>query len=54
MEGRQAIGKQKALGKRTARERIMALLDDNSFNEYDFFVEHDARDFDMGKKITGQ
>jgi methylmalonyl-CoA decarboxylase subunit alpha len=48
--GEQAIEKQKALGKRTARERIMALLDENSFNEYDLFVEHDARDFDMDKK----
>jgi acetyl-CoA carboxylase carboxyltransferase component len=48
--GEQAIEKQKAMGKRTARERIMALLDDNSFNEYDLFVEHDARDFDMDKK----
>jgi Acetyl-CoA carboxylase, carboxyltransferase component (subunits alpha and beta) len=48
--GEQAIEKQKALGKRTARERIMALLDVNSFNEYDLFVEHDARDFDMAKK----
>ncbi|MCX6333849.1 MAG: acyl-CoA carboxylase subunit beta [Bacteroidia bacterium] len=48
--GEQAIEKQKALGKRTARERIMALLDVDSFNEYDLFVEHDARDFDMDKK----
>jgi acetyl-CoA carboxylase carboxyltransferase component len=48
--GEQAIEKQKALGKRTARERIMALLDKDSFNEYDLFVEHDARDFDMDKK----
>ncbi len=48
--GEQAIEKQKAMGKRTARERIMALLDKNSFNEYDMFVEHDARDFDMDKK----
>lgn len=48
--GEQAIEKQKALGKRTARERIIALLDKGSFNEYDLFVEHDARDFDMDKK----
>ncbi len=48
--GEQAIEKQKAMGKRTARERIMALLDEDSFNEYDLFVEHDARDFDMDKK----
>jgi acetyl-CoA carboxylase carboxyltransferase component len=48
--GEKAIEKQKAMGKRTARERIMTLLDDNSFDEYDLFVEHDARDFDMEKK----
>lgn len=48
--GEQAIEKQKAMGKRTARERIMALLDENSFNEYDMFVEHVGRDFDMEKK----
>src|SRR5512133_3972939 len=48
--GEQAIEKQKAMGKWTARERIMALLDKGSFNEYDLFVEHDARDFDMDKK----
>jgi len=48
--GEQAIEKQKALGKRTARERIIALVDWDSFVEYDLFVEHDARDFDMDKK----
>jgi len=35
----------------TARERIRALLDENSFQEYDMFVLHEARDFDMAKKI---
>ena len=48
--GQQAIEKQKAMGKRTARERILGLLDKDSFLEYDLFVEHDARDFDMDKK----
>jgi len=48
--GEKAIEKQKAMGKRTARERILALLDADSFNEYDMFVEHLARDFDMQKK----
>ncbi|MEE4114547.1 MAG: carboxyl transferase domain-containing protein [Marinilabiliaceae bacterium] len=48
--GEQAIEKQKAMGKRTARERILGLLDEDSFNEYDLFVEHQARDFDMDKK----
>jgi len=49
--GEQAIQKQVAMGKLTARERILSILDKNSFNEYDLFVEHDARDFDMDKKI---
>jgi len=48
--GEEAIEKQKKMGKRTARERILSLLDTDSFNEYDMFVEHDARDFDMDKK----
>jgi len=48
--GAEAVEKQKAMGKKTARERIQALLDENSFHEYDMFVEHDARDFDMDKK----
>jgi len=49
--GQVAISKQTAMGKMTARERIISLLDPNSFNEYDLFVEHTARDFDMDKKI---
>lgn len=49
--GEQAIQKQAAMGKLTARERIISILDKNSFNEYDLFVEHDARDFDMHKKV---
>ena len=49
--GEKAIEKQIALGKLTARERILKLLDKNSFQEYDLFVEHEARDFDMQKKI---
>ena len=48
--GEEAIEKQKAMGKNTARERIMALIDTDSFHEYDLFVEHVARDFDMHKK----
>ncbi len=49
--GDAAIEKQLALGKLTARERIMAVLDKGSFSEYDLFVEHQARDFDMDKKV---
>ncbi|MGM0408429.1 MAG: carboxyl transferase domain-containing protein, partial [Bacteroidota bacterium] len=48
--GEKAIEKQVAMGKMTARERIITLLDENSFHEYDLFVEHEARDFDMDKK----
>jgi len=49
--GEAAIAKQVAMGKMTARERILYLLDDNSFHEYDMFAEHEARDFDMDKKV---
>jgi methylmalonyl-CoA decarboxylase subunit alpha len=49
--GDEAIEKQAAMGKLTARERILAILDENSFHEYDLFVEHLARDFDMEKKV---
>lgn len=49
--GEKAIQKQVAMGKMTARERIIQLLDNGSFNEYDLFVEHDARDFGMEQKI---
>lgn len=49
--GEKAIQKQVAMGKLTARERIIQILDDGTFNEYDLFVEHDARDFGMEQKI---
>lgn len=48
--GEAAIEKQVAMGKLTARERILSLLDKNSFHEYDLFVKHDGRDFGMDKK----
>lgn len=48
--GKKAIEKQKAGGKHTARERILSLLDKNSFQEYDLFVKHAGRDFNMDKK----
>ncbi len=48
--GEKAIEKQKAIGKLTARERIISLLDPKSFHEYDLFVEHAGKDFDMDKK----
>ena len=49
--GEKAIEKQVAMGKKTARERIKAIHDENSFHEYDLFVEHTGRDFDMEKKV---
>jgi len=48
--GEQATEKQKASGKMTARERILALLDPGTFHEYDLFVKHAGVDFDMDKK----
>ncbi len=48
--GEKAIEKQKAMGKLTARERIIALLDEGTFNEYDIFAQHDNKDFGMGDK----
>ncbi len=49
--GEAAIEKQVAMGKLTARDRILSLLDKNSFHEYDMFVKHDGRDFGMEKKV---
>ena len=48
--GEKAIEKQKATGKLTARERIVQLLDEGSFHEYDLFIQHAGRDFGMEKK----
>ncbi|MDR3610943.1 MAG: acyl-CoA carboxylase subunit beta [Ignavibacteriaceae bacterium] len=48
--GQKALEKQMSMGKMTARARIKALLDPNSFHEYDLFVEHKCKDFDMDKK----
>lgn len=49
--GPKAVEKQIAMGKMTARQRIEALLDKGTFQEYDLFVEHKAEDFGMNKKI---
>ena len=38
--GEQAVEKQHARGKRTARERVLALVDEDSFTELDRFVVH--------------
>ena len=41
--GEKAMLKQKAMGKLTARQRITSIVDKDSFQEYDMFVEHAAR-----------
>ena len=45
--GQQRIDRQHAKGKLTARERLELLLDTDSFEEWDMFVEHRCTDFDM-------
>ncbi len=52
--GPKRVEAQHAKGKLTARERIEALLDEGSFEEWDMFVEHRSSDFGMGEqKIPG-
>ena len=52
--GEKRIAAQHKRGKLTARERIEALLDEGSFEEYGVFVEHRSVDFGMAKqKIPG-
>lgn len=52
--GQARIDKQHAAGRKTARERIQLLLDQNTFVEVDKFVTHTSTDFDMDKnKILG-
>ncbi|MCK6506817.1 acyl-CoA carboxylase subunit beta [Myxococcota bacterium] len=52
--GADAISKQHARGKLTARERVEALLDPGTFRELDRFVTHDCTDFGMDdKKVLG-
>src|SRR3954447_18492505 len=46
----EAVEKQHARGKLTARERIEKLLDPGSFEELDTFVRHRTYDFEMQKK----
>ena len=45
--GQKRIDAQHAKGKLTARERILLLLDDDSFEEWDMFKEHRCNDFGM-------
>src|SRR6059058_6233532 len=52
--GQARIDAQHKRGKLTARERIDLLMDKNSFEEFDMFVEHRNTDFGMEKtKIPG-
>ena len=45
--GQKRIDAQHAKGKLTARERILLLLDDDSFEEWDMFKEHRCAEFGM-------
>ena len=49
--GEARIAAQHARGKLTARERLDLLLDENSFEEFDMFIEHRNKDFDADKTI---
>src|SRR5207342_2575870 len=46
----EAVEKQHAKGKMTARERVEKLLDPGSFEELDTFVRHRTYDFEMQKR----
>ena len=48
--GEKRIEAQHKRGKLTARERLEVLLDEDSFEEVDMFVEHRCADFGMDKK----
>ena len=52
--GQVRIDAQHKRGKLTARERIDLLMDENSFEEFDMYIEHRCTDFGMEKtKIPG-
>jgi propionyl-CoA carboxylase beta chain len=52
--GEKRIAAQHAKGRLTARERLTVLLDPDSFEEYDMFVEHGCADFGMeAQKVPG-
>jgi propionyl-CoA carboxylase beta chain len=53
--GPEKISKQHQAGKMTARERVLELLDNGSFEEMDKFVAHRCTDFGMAKtQIPGE
>ena len=49
--GQKRIDAQHAKGKLTARERLEVLLDEDSFEELDMYVEHNATEFGMAEQI---
>ncbi|MDR2083421.1 MAG: acyl-CoA carboxylase subunit beta [Bacteroidales bacterium] len=49
--GEDRIEAQHAKGKMTARERILMLLDEGSFEEYDMFVTHRCTNFGLEKQL---
>src|ERR687885_1834977 len=49
--GAQRIEKQHAAGKMTARERLLFLLDEGTFEEFDKLVVHRSRDFGLEKQL---
>jgi propionyl-CoA carboxylase beta chain len=52
--GERRIESQHAKGKLTARERLDLLLDEDSFEEFDMFVEHRSHDFGMeAQRVPG-
>lgn len=52
--GQKRVDAQHAKGKLNARERLVVLLDEGSFEEYDMYVTHRATDFGMAEqKVAG-
>jgi propionyl-CoA carboxylase beta chain len=49
--GQRRIDAQHAKGKLTARERVEILLDEDSFEEIDMYVEHNCVDFGMTEQV---
>src|SRR5580658_7061897 len=50
--GKRRVEAQHAKGKLTARERLDILLDPDSFEEWDMFVEHRSHDFGIDKETV--
>jgi len=49
--GQTRIDAQHAKGRLTARERLQVLLDPDSFEELDMYVEHNCVDFGMANQV---